>query len=115
MLYTCEGHVSLHTSYHRQDAIFTLLTYFTVLFSPVIAPVDVNTQDPPCRQIQGILTFEYFFCQHPHPDMHLCVRIPSIPLLQGKAIFLLLMSELPLGVNIMGGMSERCQNPLGCL
>ncbi len=64
------------------------------------ASVNVNHQGPPpqpCRQIQGILTFENFICQIPHPHLYLlCQDLLLFPTPGGENLFIL---NLPLGVN----------------
>ncbi len=80
------------------------------LLLPVIMHQSMWITRVPHGQTQGILTFEIFFCQSPHPHLHILCHNPPL-------------SSTPGGGNApgsehhchnpLGGMSESCQNPLG--
>ncbi len=72
------------------------------------APFRVSPQGPPSPhgQTQGILTFDNFSCQSPHPHFYFCIRIPSIPHHQG-------WGSIILNVRIGPRDEYHCHNPLG--
>ncbi len=80
------------------------------------ALVNVNPQDPPCRQTQEIMTFDNFSCQCPHAHLCLCIRIPPFPYPRGGNHLILNIRTAPASEqychNPLGLMSESCQNPL---
>ncbi len=49
-----------------------------LLYKVMHLSVNVNHEGPSHGHTQGILTFDNFFCQSPHPHLHLCIRILSI-------------------------------------
>ncbi len=61
------------------SSLFFLLTFHMTHMGhyTCYAPVNVNHQGPtPCGQTQGILIFEIFFCQSPHPHLHILCQNP---------------------------------------
>ncbi len=69
-------------------------------------------------QTKGILTFEIFFCQSPHPHLHLLCQ-NSLYFLPQRWESLYFKCQNCSGSehhchNRLGGMSESCQKTLGC-